>query len=392
MVDVAIVGAGTAGAAVAWQLARRGMRVVAVDRRALDDTGARWSNGVSARAFDEAGLPRPTGREDRGNPAMHLFAGWGPACVRVTSDLREVDMRALTARLHGLAASAGATLRGGVAVRGWTPSTGLDTDAGPIRARWYVDASGMHGLPWLPGERVPRTRMCAAAQQTREVTDVGAARAFFDRLGVAEGDVACFTGVAGGYSIVNVRWHGREMAILTGSIPASGAASGPVLLDRFVAEQAAWVGRPLWGGARAIPLGPPAARLDHGPWLQVGDAARMVYASHGSGVGPQLAASATIGRVLATGGTPADVTAAWRAAHRGELQRAHVFQRVSETITPSLLARLIRTGLLHPALIQAGLEQRPPRVDRRLAGDLARAALRDPRAFARLVPGVVGVG
>ena len=43
-----------------------------------------------------------------------------------------------------------------------------------------------------------------------------------------------FTGVAGGYSIVNVRRYGDRVYLLTGSIPADGQPSGKQLLDRFV--------------------------------------------------------------------------------------------------------------------------------------------------------------
>ncbi len=390
--DVVIVGAGTAGAAAAWQLARRGMRVVVLERGPLDRAGARWSNGVSLRAFDRAGVPRPTAPEDRGGPSMHLIAGWGPDRVLVSSDVREVDMRALTARLQGLAADAGADFREGTAATGFDPAEGVQTEQGVMRAPVYVDASGMHGLPWLSAPRVPRDAMCAAAQQTHRLRDRAAAQAFFDRLGVAEGDVACFTSVAGGYSIVNVRYHGDEMAILTGSMPADGVPAGSVLLRRFVEEHADWVGERLWGGARPIPLLPPPDQLHEGPWLRIGDAGGMVYASHGSGIGPQLVASALAARVLASGGSVEDVSRAWRRREAPELRRAHAFHRFSRTIDAPTLARLIRAGLMHPDLIRAGLEQRTPSISPRLLKEMARAAGRDPVALAALAPGLVAMG
>jgi len=380
-IDVAIVGAGTAGAAAAWQLARRGLRVVAVDRLPLDRTGARWSNGVSLRAYDRAGLPRPTGDEDRGGPAMHLIAGWGPTSVRVESDLREIDMRALGQRLIHLAMEAGARIAGDVEVTGWTEEEGLQTRLGPLRARWYVDASGMHGVPWLSHPRVPKAQMCTAAQQTRRLRDRGAARDWFDRFGVPEGEVACFTSVAGGYSIVNVRYHGDEMAILTGSMPADGVPAGPALLRRFVEEHSDWIGQPLWGGARAIPLALPLRDLHEGPWIRFGDAAGMVYAAHGSGIGPQLVGSQLLGRTLASGGTAADFSRRWHATEGRELRRAHAFHRFSRTIDSEDLGRLVRAGLMHPELVRSGLEQRRPRVQADVVAALARGLVRDPRAL-----------
>ena len=51
-VDVAIVGAGTAGAAAAALCAQRGLSVVCLDSKPLDGAGARWLNGVPLSAFD----------------------------------------------------------------------------------------------------------------------------------------------------------------------------------------------------------------------------------------------------------------------------------------------------------------------------------------------------
>ena len=62
-VDVAIVGAGTAGAAAALLCARRGLRVLAIDRAPLERAGAHWINAVPTRLFDEAGIARPIAPE-----------------------------------------------------------------------------------------------------------------------------------------------------------------------------------------------------------------------------------------------------------------------------------------------------------------------------------------
>ena len=58
-VDVVVVGAGTAGAGVALQFARRGRRVVVLEQRAADKGGARWDNGVVRWHFDRAGIDFP---------------------------------------------------------------------------------------------------------------------------------------------------------------------------------------------------------------------------------------------------------------------------------------------------------------------------------------------
>ena len=58
-VDLLVVGAGTAGAALAGAAASRGLSVLAVDRGPLELAGASWVNGVARDAFAEADVPVP---------------------------------------------------------------------------------------------------------------------------------------------------------------------------------------------------------------------------------------------------------------------------------------------------------------------------------------------
>lgn len=388
--DVAIVGAGTAGAALAWQCARRGLRVVVVEKGALEQAGASWFNAVSRAAFDAAGVPRPQAPEDAGNHPSHLIAGWGLASVRVTTDVHDIDMVLLGNRLRSEAASAGAEFRERVSALGWSAESGLGTTSGGIRARTYVDASGLRGLAVGGGARAGRSYLCTAVQETREVEDIAAASDFFARHGVSVGEGACFTSVAGGYSVVNVRLHGDLLSILTGSIPARGNPSGRALLEQFVAKER-WVGPKVRGGGRAIPLTGPPARIDEGPWLRFGDAAGMVYVSHGSGIGPQLVASRVVAEVLSRGGTAAEASAAWARRCRPPLAEAAAFQKFSLGVTAERLGRWMRSGLLHPELVRAGIEQRAPRIGAKVAGQLLRAALADPGGVPALLPGAVGM-
>ena len=59
VVDVVVLGAGTAGANAAGQLAERGLRVVLLERRAATDAGAQWHNGVLDWQFVAAGVDPP---------------------------------------------------------------------------------------------------------------------------------------------------------------------------------------------------------------------------------------------------------------------------------------------------------------------------------------------
>lgn len=385
-VDVAIVGAGTAGAAAAAACARAGLRVLCVDRRPLDAAGASWCNGVPAWAFDEAGLARPTEPELRGKPVSWLVAGWGPERVRLDTGVLEVDMRLLVRRLQGLAAEAGAELQGGRAVLGWDGEA-LRTEAGPVHARWVVDASGLRGAGLVPVPKVRREDLCSAAQQVRRLVDPAAARAWFASQGAEPGDVVIFTGVAGGYSIVNVRLHGDEVGLLTGSLPALGHPSGVVLLERFVASQT-WIGERVFGGAGAIPVRRPFTRLHEGRVALIGDAASQVFSAHGSGIAAQLVAARLLAEALAGGGTVADYAAAFQRRFGGELAASDVFCRLSRTLSSEDLARMMRVGMLDPQLAVAAVRQEKPALDLRGALRVAAGALRAPDVAARVLPTV----
>ncbi|MBW1879655.1 MAG: hypothetical protein JRJ84_14935, partial [Deltaproteobacteria bacterium] len=134
---VAIVGLGTAGAAVAALCARRGLQVIGLERGPLGSAGARWVNAVPEWAFHHAGLApsEPPELRDRWE-RVYLVAGWGPARVPLRGALA-VDMRYLVERLQSLAEDAGADLRPGVAVHRFD-GAGLETSNGRIEADVFV--------------------------------------------------------------------------------------------------------------------------------------------------------------------------------------------------------------------------------------------------------------
>jgi flavin-dependent dehydrogenase len=357
--DVAIVGAGTAGAAAAWQCAKRGMRVVCLDARPLGEAGARWINGVPLWQLDEAGIPRPTGAELLADdPPLHLVAGWGPERVVLRGrGVVELDMRELVARLQSLAREADVELRGGVRVLGLAGDR-LETSDGPLRAAVIVDASGLAGPELAPRPVIAREHLCAAAQAVHAIVDLPAARDWFAQHEVPEGDALCFTGIAGGYSIINVRLEGDTLGILTGSVPADGHPSGRTLLDRFVAEHP-WIGPAQFGGARAIPLRRPFDRLVHGRVALLGDAASQVFSAHGSGIGIGLLAGRLLAESLAAG-RPAHYERRFLREHGGLLAGYDIFRRFSQRLSADDLARMMQVGLLDATSALAGTAQRWP--------------------------------
>lgn len=359
--DVAIVGAGTAGAAAAWQCARRGLSTVLLDARDASACGPQWVNAVSLAQFDAAGVPRPEAPELVGGVAeFHLVAGWdGPRVVVPADhhDLVEVDMRALVARLQGLATEAGAEACYGVRVLRREGRI-LHTDAGIIEATHLVDASGLARI-LAPTEPTPREHLCVAAQQLREVNDLAAARAWFEDHEVPPGAVLCFTGVEGGYSIVNVRLHGERVAILAGSLAAGDHRPGAAMIDAFVADHP-WVGERIFGGGRAIPIHRPLDALSVGPVARIGDAGSQVFPIHGSGIGLGLMAARLLGETLETGGDAEQYALAFHRRHGGRLAAYDALRRFSSSLSPEEMGVMIRAGLVTARSAAAALSQRWP--------------------------------
>jgi flavin-dependent dehydrogenase len=192
----------------------------------------------------------------------------------------------------------------------------------------------------------------------REVNDPAAARAFFARHGVEPGDTLCFTGIAGGFSIINVRLEGDHLSILCGSIPALGNPSGQKMLDQFVASNS-FIGAKRFGGARAIPLARPRERLVRGNVIALGDVAGQVFSAHGSGIGAGLVAARMLGEALAAG-RPYTYAVQWQRRFGGTFAAYDVFRRFSQTLTEGELRELMRAGLIDPVSATAAMQQRFP--------------------------------
>lgn len=390
--DVVIIGAGTAGAGAALFCARAGLRVLCLESHPLHEAGARWVNDVPGWIFDLIGLERPSGDELLGDDVrFHLVGGKGPERVVLSGHgVLGVDMRRLVDRLQTGAEAAGATLRGGVKVHSFDGHT-LRTSVGDVQASTFVDASGLKGLNLMGYPTVPAERLCAAAQQVRLVRDGQAARAFFERYETPPGETLCFTGVAGGYSILNLRLDGDRVSVLTGSIPGQGHAPGLTITRDFVRENA-WVGDLVFGGARAIPLIRPAACVGRDNVAALGDAAGQVHTAHGSGIGQGLIAARLLADALSSGGGPAAYNLTWQRRFAGMLASSEVFCRFSQTLSADDARGLIGSGLMGEGVSREVLSQRPV-LNAPL--DLARSGLRmltQPALARRLLPTLARMG
>jgi flavin-dependent dehydrogenase len=390
-----------------------------VDRRGEGAAGAQWVNGVAAWLFDEADLPRPTPPELLGEG--HRFSIISPlGNHRVDIDdhpLMEVDMRALGLRLARAAKDAGATVFWNTSVRDVDLGSGgrpvalravRPTEDGEeslrLRASVFVDASG---LAAVLRRHVPRldhacpvptsSDLCVAAQEVREISDPGGARAFLGRHEGEPCQTLAWTGVEGGYSVLNVRFAEdlSSVSILTGSTALPSYRSGRRILDDFVTQHQ-WVGPALFGGSRALPLRRPYTRLVAPGIALLGDAACQVYPTHGSGIGVGLVAARTLADCISAamaarqdpGGRPAlwKYAAAFHRRFAALLCCADAFRRFSQSLRPGDVDRLLGHGILTPGMLADGLAQRPARVHvAELIGQL-RGASRAGDLVRRLVP------
>jgi flavin-dependent dehydrogenase len=342
--------------------------------------------------LDEAGVPRPEGDEVRGDDGpFHLVAGWGPERVVVTEHgVADLDMRALVARVQRMAQNDNAELIDECEIRDFDGRT-LRTSAGDFTADVFVDASGLRGARLVDTVAIHPTHICAAAQAVHDIEDLSAARAFFARHGVPEGQVLCFTGIEGGYSILNVRMHDDEVSILTGSVPGDGHASGRAMLDRFVAEHS-WVGRERFGGARTIPIRRPRDRLVYDRVALVGDAASQVFPAHGSGIAQGMIAARTIAEALAGSGDLLDYAVTYQRRWGALLASYDCFRRFSQRLSLEEVRSLMSSALFDSATSAAGMGQRWPVPAPEQAQAKITAALADPRLAARLLKVIARMG
>lgn len=400
--DAVVVGAGTAGLNAAVQLARIGLGVVVVERRAMGEGGARWCNGIVPWQFERAGVEVPRPPEVRSATSVtHMLPPDGRSGFTLDeSPTLEVDMRLLNERLLDEARRLGvrlfdrasaprAELEDGrlvaieAAVREVAPAreAGSGQEPAPVRfdAPLFVDASGRRGVlrhqhpttrTWCPD--VAPHQLCSASQYTHRVADPDRARAFLDAHGARPGESVNWVGFAGGFSVLVVHVHQGldEVGVLTGTLAADEWGSGRSILE-LTRARLPWIGEPLFGGQGLIPLRRPYARFTAPGLALVGDAACQVFPAHGSGIGIGLIA----GRMLAEaverdGATHADddgdpgseqtlwdYQSAFQREFGGTLAAYDVVRRLSTSTGGRGVQRMFRAGMLGQATTGAGLDQ-----------------------------------
>lgn len=359
--QVCILGGGTAGSAVARFASEAGLAVLCVDQRARDRAGAQWVNGIPNWTWDAVGLDKPMAPELRGNSQrFHLVAGMqGPRISVEGHKSQEIDMRFLAKRLREGAESAGAEFLFDTKVKDVVDGI-VHCDDLQIESEFVIDATGLGGRNLLGNEKVGKMDICAAAQEVR-TCDAEAGLEFFENNGAKEHEALCFSGVAGGFSILNVHLKGGLINILTGSIPGEGQPSGRKMLDDFVATHS-WIGERKFGGSAAIPIRRPFDTLAMGRIAAVGDAACQVFPAHGSGITPQLLAAKILATNIANGNGVQGYEREYQQTWGGLSASYDVFRKFSQRLSLEDLAGLMEAGIMTPETSRTAIEQRLPEV------------------------------
>jgi len=306
--DVAIVGAGLAGAVLGTRLARAGLDVVVLERSPhwRWRAGGVFASAAATRELARAGLdPGVPAQVARSIPAMRLETPGGTV-VRLTYGTETggdppvgFDRSTLDPALVELARGAGASVVHGVAVRsvdlGSTaddgsrlvvaePRDGEATERS-IEARVVVGADGPHSIIARAAGVLRPSRLPARVALSYHLPDPRGDLPLDARLRLFHDGYLGIAPVVGGRVNVGIvlgpSWRPRLAAEGAGAIADQLVRSVPATAD----DAAPWrEAAPCEAVAGAWPLGGRVARRAGGGWFLVGDAAGFLDPLTGEGI------------------------------------------------------------------------------------------------------------
>ncbi|MAE69958.1 MAG: hypothetical protein CME06_05765 [Gemmatimonadetes bacterium] len=388
-IDVVVVGAGSAGAALAWKLAAEEISVLLIDRAPREKLGRPWINGVEERLFPAIGLGQVKGPIRFADRSRFIIES--PAGYRITIErprVAEIDMRELSSALRRNALLLGARTRFDTDVRRLIVEGGLvrgvvarnrEGDEEQIRARCVVHAAGHRPLPGTealgeeaPGGEIDDADLCIASQEVYEIEDPAAAERFMAERGLRPHDALSRIGVRGGYAISNtsIDLDRRHASFLSGAMLHEGGGASRDLIDEY-RRDLGFTGKRLFGGSGLIPVRRPHDRLVGPGYALLGDAAAQVYPAHGSGVAAGIRAALLLANTLSgalRSVAELDSEALWPYAalfmrSRGALcAGAEIVRKLAEGFTAEELDRLVGGGLMRADISHEVIACRPARV------------------------------
>ena len=350
MFDVAVVGAGPAGATAALTLARRGLKVALLEKAALPRYktcgGALVARGLALFPPEiQTVIERRCGQAE-----LHLLDGdlhYSSAREPPGPPIMAMTMRdRLDQMLASAASAAGAVLRAPCTVSGVSLDprrARLDTDAGPVTAAFVIAADGATGeLARLAGWGDGR-HLIPALEYEVHVDD-----ATLDRFGrVPRFDVGV---VPCGYAWVFPKTAHLSVGVLT-------TRRGAINLHRWLEEYLRVIGlapRSMERHGFVIPVRPRAGPLARQRMLLVGDAAGLADPVTAEGISlaarsGELAADAIVASQL----DPPRARAAYRAALRPMLAELRVARMLARLLYDHPRARCWMFGRVGQRLVEA---------------------------------------
>ena len=387
--DIAIIGAGSSGATAACLLAKKGYKVVLLDRRNQENTGARWINDVPPWMFEYAGIELPESPEkvvDFAPFVLRTENGKG----RVFIDQRPmwgIDMRLLVRRLHKMAEELGVTIIDQCQITDLTLNNDRPTQIVLKRndfmgktqkisynANLFIDASGvaqalLRRVPILDSicPQLPPKSYIHASQGVFSINDQTGAKNYLEKLKEKVGTFICFPAIDGGYSTLMFRISEEfdHVDILTGVVNDGHHGTGETCLQAFKNEHS-WIGDRIFGGSSRIPLQRPYNQFVSDGIALIGDSACHVFPAHGSGVGSGMIAARMLTDAISTHDDPGKLDALWDyqanfQKDRGAVHAAYyVFSQLIQSMSENDVQTLINKGLLTKENILLSLNQHMP--------------------------------
>jgi flavin-dependent dehydrogenase len=415
-VDVAVVGAGIAGAHVAQLLAHAGIKTALIDQKPLEKSGPAWINAVSPWFFKEAALAEPSGSEIFDLNNRFIMREPSKAFRLVIEDLNVYDLHMghLGQRLKKrfLEKKSALFIRGEACTAEFDAHRRLKTihvksetsSYLSVHAELFIDASGNraflrkahpHAQSLWPA--IAPHDMCTAAQMTFAINDRHGAESFLEKNKILPHDVIADVGFAGGYSLLRVQVDRNfdTLSLLAGIRSDKNLPSALSIAQSFQKEHP-WLGKAIISGQGAIPLNAPYYRLASPGLALLGDSASQVYAAHGSGIGMGLVAARMLADAIIESqsqgrdiGLHKSLSAYERNFHQKYYRRlyfAEHFRRFSQDLSPKETRSLLESGLLNAEMSRQTLRQEDPSLSPEALRKLLLGALKAPRAFISMLP------
>ncbi len=355
--DALIVGGGPAGAALAIRLAGAGREVLLVERTAgaTDKVCGEFLSGEAIGHLEALGIA-PAALGAVPIETLRLACGDRAAAVRLPFRALSLSRRTLDEALLARAASAGAEVRRGIAVRSLTTRQGLwearlDT-GGAMSAPVAFLATGKHDLRGWKRPAGIQADLIGFKMHwrlaSREAAELGRAV----EITLFAGGYAGLEPVEEGYANLCLLIRRRRFAEIGHSWEAllrTIRAASPLLDRRLEGARARWP-RPLAIGA--IPFGHMGPG-NGGPW-RIGDQAAVVPSFTGNGISVALHSASLAAAIWLSGGSAAD----YGRALAGDLSRLARVGAVASRLAmhPIVQRALTQAAGRWPALLAASAQ------------------------------------